>query len=513
MSTPSIPQKRERHASPNERERLFEHSLSLVCVGGFDGYPKRINRAVSAVLGYTEEEITSIPILDLVHPDDLALAAEKLEGLANGQGAHGIEVRVAASDGSYRWILWDSVSSLEEQEFVTIGHDITSLRAVEGELRESQERFRLAAKATRDVIWDWDIRKGRVWRSEVIETFLGYPRASITNDLEWWLERIHPDDRERAYPMICEAIATGRDQYSCEYRFRRADGTYADVLDRGFVMNGADGKAVRMVGSLTDISERRRAQETLLLQQAELAHVARVNTMGEIATGLAHELNQPLAAIANYAESCTQAMVSRTPPNIDKLLGWIEKIASNTHRAGEIVRRLRAFTRKSEPRRTSVAVNDLVREVIELIEPETRRRNMRLRWEPTEAMKVIVDHVQIQQVLVNLLNNAYEAAADMPSERRLVTIEAAPAGDVIQLCVADSGHGVADEHRDRVFDAFFTTKSSGVGIGLAISRSIVEDHGGRLWLAANPRHGVTFHFTLPTSEVRNGRTADRNGRG
>ena len=173
---------------------------------------------------------------------------------------------------------------------------------------------------------------------------------------------------------------------------------------------------------------------------------------------------------------------------------------------------MRAYTRKSEPRRKDACVNDLVREVIELVEPESRRRNMRVRWKVEKVVHVAVDPVQVQQVLVNLLHNAFDAANDLPPERRLVTIAAQPADDLVELSVADLGSGIPAENCDRVFDAFFTTKPSGVGIGLAISRSIVEGHGGRLTLQANPVHGVTFRLTLPVSEKPNGAHAARNGR-
>ncbi len=233
--------------------------------------------------------------------------------------------------------------------------------------------------------------------------------------------------------------------------------------------------------------------------------------MGEIASGLAHELNQPLAAIANYAESCAQALATNAPDAIEKTRQWIEKIASNTHRAGEIIRRLRGFTRKSECRPEPVDLGEVLRDVVDLLEPETRRRNVRLRCETRAVPSVVVDPVQIQQVLVNLLHNAYDALAEMPPERRQVTIGIEPVERAVQVSVSDRGRGVKAEDRDKVFDAFFTTKQNGMGIGLAISRSIVEDHGGRLSLAANEPYGVTFHFELPVVGGQNGHILGRNG--
>jgi C4-dicarboxylate-specific signal transduction histidine kinase len=164
-----------------------------------------------------------------------------------------------------------------------------------------------------------------------------------------------------------------------------------------------------------------------------------------------------------------------------------------------MIRRLRGFTRKSEPRRSTVLVSELVEEVIELLEAETRLQNMRVRWRSCPELYTTVDRIQVQQVLVNLLRNAYEAMASAPPEQRQVTIAARERNDLVEISVEDRGEGIATENIERVFEAFFTSKPNGVGIGLAISRSIVEDHGGRLWLRPNPKQGVTFHFTLPLS--------------
>jgi two-component system sensor histidine kinase DctS len=254
-----------------------------------------------------------------------------------------------------------------------------------------------------------------------------------------------------------------------------------------------------MVGSMMDLSERRRAEELAHMHRAELAHITRVRTMGEIATGLAHELNQPLTAIANYAESCAQALRAGGPNAREKLAGWLDKIISNTDRAGQLIRRLRGFTRKSEPRRSTVEINDLVQEVIDLLEAESRLQQVRVRWNSIPAAYALVDRVQVQQVLVNLLRNAYEAMAAVPPDQRQAVIATHLRDGQLQISVEDCGEGISDENLPRVFDAFFTSKADGVGIGLAISRSIIEDHGGRLWVEPNPSRGVTFYFTVPRS--------------
>jgi hypothetical protein len=618
------------HAPPAqvEGDQLFKLSLGLLCIVGFDGFMKNWNPAWGGFLGYSSDEMMSVPLGGLLHPDDRARAAESVQRLITGHDSFAIESRVRCKDGTFKWILWNAVPCPDQPVFFATGQDITGrkqaeeqlresqerfqliasatkdavwdwdlrenrmwrnesyrqsygvpndavespvewwrnrihpedrerifesmppqvndgrqqwileyrLRRVDGtyahvydrgfvifdsegepvrmvgslmdisqlknteeRLRESEERFRLAAKATRDAIWDWDLKKGKVWRSEGFQTLWGYRPEEIGDNFNWWVDRIHPDDRERVLSQIPEPGTSDSQQCAFEYRFRRSDGSYADVFDRGFVMFSAEGKPVRMIGTIMDISERRRAEEVAHMQRAELARIARISTMGEIATGLAHELNQPLTAISNYAESCAQAITSRLPGTDEKLLSWIERIAVNTHRAGQMIRRLRSFTRKSEPRRSTAEINELIEEVIDLLEAETRLQNVRVCWEAGPTAFAAVDRIQIQQVLVNLMRNAYEAMAAREPDQRQVIILATIRENKVEIAVEDVGEGIAAENIERVFEAFFTSKPNGVGIGLAISRSIVEDHGGRLWVSPNPQQGVTFRFTLPLS--------------
>ncbi len=618
-----------RERARESRDRMFVQSMNLVCIGGFDGYLKHWNPAWSRMLGYHHDEMMATHVQQLVHPDDWELASGNLAQLAAGQAISATEVRVRCKDGSYKWLIWNAVPCVEQQSYCAAGLDITARKNFEEQLRESQERFELiagatkeaiwdwdlrenriwhnhgyenifcpptdnpdrvqdwwldrihpddrdrvlatfpprlvdgrqewareyrfrrvdgtyahlfergyvlfdaqrkavrkvgsvldiselkdaeeklrqseerfqmAAKATRDAIWDWDLRAGKVWRSEGFQTLFGYAAAEVTPDFGWWVERIHEADRDRILLQIPAFSCPNSQKCTFEYRFRRADGTYADVLDRGFVMLDPQGQPIRVIGSMMDMSARRRAEEIAQMQRAELAHLARVSTMGEITTGLAHELNQPLTAIANYAESCTRAVASQLPDRDEKLLSWIEKIAINTHRAGEIIRRLRGFTRKSKPERSPVEVNLLIEEVLDLLEGETRRQGIRLQWQPAASVRIDVDVLQVQQILVNLLRNAFEAMAGNPLNQREVTMVLAVTDEQVEISVEDAGEGISPENIDRVFDAFFTSKPNGVGIGLAISRSIAEDHGGQLSVVPNPQRGVTFRLTLPRAE-------------
>lgn len=629
----------DRKRAEEERDRMFEQSLNLFCIVGIDGYMKRWNPAWCGVFGYSYEEMMTLPLAPLVHLDDIPVAVEAGGRLLAGEDVVGMEVRIRCKDGSYKWVLWNAVPCLDQKVYFATGQDITvrkqyedqlresqerfeligaatkeaiwdwdlrsdrlwrneaylqsfgandesqsiiewwrqrihpddrqrifdampsasqegfqqwaleyrlrrldgtyahifdrgfvisdsqgqparmvgslmdvsALKAAEAKLRESDERFRLAARATRDAIWDWDLRKDQVWRSEGFQTLFGYQAHEIHGGFDWWLERIHEDDRQRVMADLPPGNSMAR-QFTLEYRFRRADGTFADVFDRGFVMFDDDGQPARMIGTIMDISERRRAEEVSHMHRAELARIARVSTMGEIATGLAHELNQPLTAISNYAESCARALAAGPLATDEKLLGWVDRISTNTHRAAEMIRRLRSFTRKSQPKRSTIEIGELVDEVIDLIEAETRSQSARVRWTPSQQDYVTVDRIQVQQVLVNLLRNAYEAMAGNDANQRVVTIRAQRCGKWLELSVEDLGEGIAADHLERVFEAFFTRKADGVGIGLAISRSIVEDHGGRLWVTPNAQRGVTFHFTLPLSGDNDGPAANGDGR-
>ncbi len=239
--------------------------------------------------------------------------------------------------------------------------------------------------------------------------------------------------------------------------------------------------------------ERIRAQADAKRHLAEMAHAARLHTMGEMVAGLAHELNQPLTAIGNFAATI-ESSPRDTPP--DQLHSLLESIRAQTVRAGDIIRRLRSMARHAEPQRIRVDINELIREVVDLHKCQIPIDSLAFHLDDSLPL-VNVDRIQIQQVILNLLNNAFEATTEVPVVRRHFDVRTRSIDEAIEVSVSDNGRGLPDDHPERVFDAFFTTKDEGLGIGLAISRSIVEAHGGELCADANDEHGATFRFTLP----------------
>ena len=313
-----------------------------------------------------------------------------------------------------------------------------------------------------------------------------------------WQRAIHPEDLVRHSEKWRISVTTGH-LFEDEARFRRAtDGEYRWFLVRGVPLRDPHGKIVKWYGTLTDIEDHKRAEqerEKLRELEAELAHINRVSMMGEMAASFAHEIKQPIAAAITSANSCIE-WLAHEPPNLDRARAAATRIDRYGNRAAEIIDRIRSFYRKSSPRRELVDVNRIIHEILTLLDGEALRSSVAMRTElAAELPEVMADRVQLQQVFMNLMLNGIEAMRDSGGE---LTVQSQLQDGQLQFSVSDTGVGLPTEKMDQIFSAFFTTKPQGSGMGLAISRSIVESHGGRLWAAANDGRGATFHFTLPT---------------
>ena len=311
-----------------------------------------------------------------------------------------------------------------------------------------------------------------------------------------WQRAVHPEDLAHHSEKWRTSVAT-RQLFENEARFRRATGEYRWFLVRGVPLRNPHEKIVRWYGTLTDIEDRKRAEqerEKLRQLEDELAHMNRVSMLGEMAASLAHEITQPITAAIASANSCIE-WLTHEPPNLDRARASAVRIDKYGNRAAEIIHRIRAFYRKSSPRREMVDVNEIVHEIFTLLHSEATRYSIVLRTELDQVPRIKADRVQLQQVFMNLLLNAIEAMKDSSGE---LTVKSQLEGGQLLFSVRDTGVGLPTENVDQIFSAFYTTKAQGSGMGLAISRTIVEAHGGRLWAAANDGRGSTFHFTLPT---------------
>jgi C4-dicarboxylate-specific signal transduction histidine kinase len=260
----------------------------------------------------------------------------------------------------------------------------------------------------------------------------------------------------------------------------------------------ATGELVQVLGTMVDVTERKRAEEArdrLRQLEADLAHINRVSTLGEMAASLAHEIKQPIAATITSANSCLE-WLAHEPPNLDRARASAARIDKYGNRAAEIIDRIRSFYKKSPSRRELIDVNGIIEDILTLLKCEADRYSVAMRTElEAELPNTMADRVQLQQVFMNLMLNAIEAMKDSGGE---LTMKSQLQDGQLQFSVSDTGVGLPAEKMDQIFSAFFTTKPQGSGMGLSISRSIVESHGGRLWATANDGRGATFHFTLPT---------------
>jgi signal transduction histidine kinase len=252
--------------------------------------------------------------------------------------------------------------------------------------------------------------------------------------------------------------------------------------------------------SVASLFERKRAEEALRQAQANLAHVSRVMTLGELTASIAHEVSQPLAAVVTNAQACLRWLALETP-RLDEARAAVERIVRDSNRASEVIQRIRALAKKTEPQMLSLDINDVIREAISLMQREVLSQRVSLRTELASALPpVLGDHVQLQQVVMNLVINGVEAMAPVTDRPRDMLIRSQQDdGNEVLVAVRDSGMGIDSENAERLFNAFFTTKPTGMGMGLSICRSIIVAHGGRLWVSPNADHGATFQFSLPSN--------------
>jgi len=472
----------------------------LIWMSGVDKLCTFFNKPWLEFTGRTTEQEMGNGWAEGVHPDDLQQCLEIYGQAFDARQPFVMQYRLRRHDGEYRWVSDQGIARYDTQGkfagYIGSCVDITELINKDAALRESEERMRLAADAVNLGIWEWDLGKDEIWATNARRALLGWP-ASGKITLEDFISSVHPDDRDRIRQVIDDAIHKGRN-YDSEYRLVLPDGIVRWMATRGSVQFDRDGKAKRLLGVSFDITARKQAEWEAQQRRDEISHLSRVALMGEMSASIAHELNQPLAGIATNA-AAGQRFINRGNVDLREIRELLVDINADARRASDVVRGIRSMVKKEQTSRQRVNLNDVVMNVVQIAGPSGLLHSCELKTSLQANLPVIeADPVQVRQVLLNLIVNAFQAMSDTPVSRRKVEIVTEQNGDgTICTSVRDYGVGISEETSGRLFEQFFTTKADGLGMGLAIVRSIVESHAGTI-AAENPDGGgARFHFTLP----------------
>lgn len=378
--------------------------------------------------------------------------------------------------------------------------DVSERRRALAELEATQERYRLTARATHDVVWDWDIVTDDVrWEGAAFALLGSIDGEPLNTAIGWWEDRVHADDRDRVVASLKHALENGAGYWAEEYRLLAADGGYAIVYDRGFIIRDAAGRAIRAVGAMVDVSEVRKAELKVQQLQSQLIHVSRLSAMGTMASTLAHELNQPLTAVTSYVSGCQRLIEGRDDEEARRLRDGLRGARESALRAGDVIRRLRAMIERGEVQRRRVNLLNVVQEAAGLgLVGLTEEVSVSI--DIASGLIVDADPIQLQQVVLNLIRNALEAMEASPRKRLRIT--GRRQSRTVRLEVSDTGGGIAPAIKESLFDPFVSTRESGMGIGLSISRTIIEAHLGRIWAEDNEGGGTVFCITLPAAKAK-----------
>ena len=475
---------------------LIDTIPTLVWQASADGSAEFFNRRWLEYTGLSSDEARGWQWSVAIHPDDQKPLLHTWQAiLQSGQPGEG-EARLRGADGRYRWFLFRCVPLRDENGQITgwcgTNTDIEDRKHIEDDLRRSKAILDETQRTTRCGSMGFNTSTGEVfWSAEGARIFGFDPQDRPTVDLIW--ERIHPDDRWLSERSV-ERARRGEPDTGYEVRLVMADGSIRYV--RRIDPPGGTESPVDSVCAVIDITDAREAEAALQEAQAELTRITRVTTLGELAASIAHEIRQPLSAIKTNGEASLRWLL-RPKPDIEEVHQGLQSMIADAQLAAEIVDRIHSLSRKSKPERLVFDLNKMLEDVVALIRGEIVRQRVSPRAELASGLPAIRgDRVQLQQVVINLVINGIQAMAGLDTTRVLSLRSKRHGDDQVLVEVEDRGGGIDSAIADRLFQPFFTTKSEGMGLGLAICRSIIEAHGGRLWFT-RVEVGTIFHFTLP----------------
>lgn len=495
-----------------EFQAVLDAAVDAVVLFDHDGRIELLNHAGERMFGYNEEEVVGRKVSILLpepfgshegggRPGDGNYLSPYIEASEPRIIGIGHELLGMRRDGSefYAELAVGRVQGTDPPRFAGFIRDVTVRRNAEEALRRSEAQLSIAQEIANlgNYVVHFDGKFEDYWSPHLYRVLGRRHGGGYQGVYDYLATLVHPADRAR-WQQVRDELDAGARSTDIEYRIVHPDGSLRYVHHIAQTTCGADGRPLRQVGTLHDITDRRRAEDEARQMQDRIAHFGRLSTMGEMAAGIAHEVNQPLTAIATYAQAC-QRLIANGAVAEDDVGVALEQISAQALRAGEVIRRLRSFVKNREVRREVLDPNRLLEDVRTLAQTDVRHHGVRLRLETVAQLpSVQADAVQIQQVILNLVRNSIDAMqAIAEAQREIVLRTRLDADGDIEFMVADRGAGLDESKIEEFFNPFFTTKPGGTGLGLSISRSIVRAHGGKLWCNANPGGGARFFFTLP----------------
>jgi PAS domain S-box-containing protein len=495
-----------RESEQRFRAIFDEAGTGITIVDLASDMPIQSNRALQIMLGCSGDELSRFETFDALTCDenresDAALFRELVEGKRDTLRE---EKHFIRKDGSFVWanvlftLLRDSVG--RPSYIIAMHENITERKQAIEDLRRSKTYLAEAQRLSQTGSFCWRVDPcDLTWSEETYRIYELDPTVKPT--VEILHERIHPDDLDFFKQTNKRASVEGQD-FECEHRLQMPDGSIKYLQVVAHAIKDESGQMLEYVGAVRDVTERKTSDDALSKMRAELAHVARVSALGEMTASIAHEVNQPLAGIVINANACLR-WLDGDLPNLDGARGAAQRIIRDGARAGEVIKRLRALFAKTDAANAPLDLNEAIQEVIALTSMELQRNMVGLRTHFDDRLPLVVgDRVQLQQVVLNLIMNASEAMSGVEGRPRdLVISTQLVEGQKAQVLVKDSGVGLDAQDKEHIFEAFYTKKCGGMGMGLSISRSIVENHDGRLWAEPNDGPGTTFNFILPVQVV------------
>jgi PAS domain S-box-containing protein len=498
-ATMDITSRKETEENLRAREvslRLIVDSIpALVSTMKPNGEADTVNRQVMDYTGKTSEEMKNW--LPTLHPDDRMNTSNCWRRSVETGDPYDVEERIQRADGVYRWFharglpLRDNEGNIVRWYVVLT--DIEDRKQAQQALRASEQELSLIIEAIPALIWSAGPDGDLTYVNRRVLEYLGTTLDTLARD--GWTDYLHSDDFEPTIRAWSHSVATGQ-QHEVQYRLRRSDGAYRWFHVLGQPVRDSEGRVTRWYGLLIDIDDRKSMEDALRSTQTRLSRAMQTATVGELAASIAHEINQPLAAVVTNGHACLRWLATE-PPSLDRAREAAERIVRDGKDAGEVVQRIRALFRRAALEKVSLDLNDVIGEVLRLLGGETTKRRVAVETDLEPMLpRVVADRVQMQQLVLNLLINGLDAMDEVSDRPRKLSIRSRQhSGDTALIEIRDFGTGLKEP--EKIFEAFFTTKENGLGMGLTICRSIVEAHDGRLWASPADGHGTIFHFTLP----------------